>query len=160
MSQLTADLLLLMVTFVWGSTSVIVKDAISMMGPLTFLAVRFSMAGLVMLAWYLTDCAVRRRRTGDGKTVVDEKTARRAEMISEGNAIDEGNSSGAIMSGSAGAAHATAALPKPKPSQTARGLGNRHWRSYSASAPMGRKPRHLGGGKIGMSICSRFIIDR
>jgi hypothetical protein len=25
---------------------------------------------------------------------------------------------------------------------------------------MGRKPRHLGGGKIGMSICSRFIIDR
>ncbi len=51
MSQLTADLLLLLVTLVWGTTFVVVKDAISEMGPLTFIAVRFLIAGSVLLLW-------------------------------------------------------------------------------------------------------------
>lgn len=60
MSQLTADLLLLLVTLAWGTTFVIVKDAISEMGPLTFLAVRFFIAGLVLLLWHVW----RERRLG------------------------------------------------------------------------------------------------
>lgn len=62
MSQLTADLLLLLVTLAWGSTFVIVKDAISQMGPLTFLAVRFFIAGMVLLIWHLVQGMVVRRR--------------------------------------------------------------------------------------------------
>lgn len=53
MSQITADLLLLLVTLVWGTSFVIVKNAISTMGPLTFIAVRFFVAGLVLLAWHV-----------------------------------------------------------------------------------------------------------
>jgi len=51
MSQLTADLSLLLVTLVWGSTFVVVKDAISTMGPLTFVAVRFLVAGATLMLW-------------------------------------------------------------------------------------------------------------
>ncbi|MEX0975319.1 MAG: DMT family transporter [Bacillota bacterium] len=54
MSQLTADLLLLLVTLAWGTTFVIVKETIAEMGPLTFIAVRFLIAGLVLLLWYVT----------------------------------------------------------------------------------------------------------
>ncbi|HHW26768.1 MAG TPA: DMT family transporter [Firmicutes bacterium] len=57
MSQVTADILLLLVTLVWGSTFVLVKNAIETMGPLTFLAVRFFIAGTVLLVWH----AVRNR---------------------------------------------------------------------------------------------------
>lgn len=53
MSQLTADLLLLLVTLVWGTTFVIVKQAISAMGPLTFVAVRFFIAGAILIAWHV-----------------------------------------------------------------------------------------------------------
>ncbi|KAF0995534.1 DMT family transporter [Geobacillus sp. TFV-3] len=49
--QTIADLSLLMVTFVWGATFVVVQNAISFLEPLSFNAVRFSLAGLLLLAW-------------------------------------------------------------------------------------------------------------
>lgn len=65
MRQFAADLLLLAITLVWGSTFVIVKDAISLMGTFTFLAVRFAIAGVVLGA----GCAVRSRFfSGSGET--------------------------------------------------------------------------------------------
>ncbi len=53
MSQLVADLLLLFVTLAWGTTFVVVKNTIETMGPLTYLAVRFLIGGLVLLLWHL-----------------------------------------------------------------------------------------------------------
>lgn len=51
-----ADLVLLGVTFTWGATFVLVKEAIDTMPPFTFLGVRFLIAGLLlylfMLAFY------------------------------------------------------------------------------------------------------------
>ncbi|HHW17890.1 MAG TPA: DMT family transporter [Firmicutes bacterium] len=52
MSQLFADFLLLLVTIVWGSTFVLVKNTVSSMGPLTFIAVRFFIGGMALLVWY------------------------------------------------------------------------------------------------------------
>jgi len=52
MSQIVADLLLLMVTLVWGSTFVVVKNAISSIDPMTFIAVRFFIGGSTLLFWY------------------------------------------------------------------------------------------------------------
>ncbi|MGE5579111.1 MAG: DMT family transporter [Bacillota bacterium] len=52
MSQLTADLLLILVTVVWGTSFVMVKETISLMGPLTYIAVRFLVAALVLAGWY------------------------------------------------------------------------------------------------------------
>ena len=52
MSQLFADILLLLVALVWGSTFVIVKTAISETGPFSFIAVRFLIAGSLLLIWY------------------------------------------------------------------------------------------------------------
>ena len=48
-SRLWADLSLLVVTAVWGATFVMVKEALSAAGPLTFLTLRFSLAALVLL---------------------------------------------------------------------------------------------------------------
>jgi drug/metabolite transporter (DMT)-like permease len=45
-----AEALLVVVTFIWGSTFVIVKSALSDVSPLPFLAVRFTAAGLLLLA--------------------------------------------------------------------------------------------------------------
>lgn len=53
MSQIVADLLLLSVTLAWGTTFVIVKNTIEAMGPLTYLAIRFLIAGLMLAAWYV-----------------------------------------------------------------------------------------------------------
>jgi drug/metabolite transporter (DMT)-like permease len=53
-SQLRADLALLGVAAVWGATFVMVKDALAFAGPFAFLAVRFSLATLLLaplLAW-------------------------------------------------------------------------------------------------------------
>ena len=46
--QLQADLALLMVALIWGSTFVMVKDAVAFVGPFTFIAMRFSMTALAM----------------------------------------------------------------------------------------------------------------
>ena len=43
-----AELLLLVTTFVWGSTFVIVKGALADASPFPFLAFRFTLAGLLM----------------------------------------------------------------------------------------------------------------
>jgi len=50
---ITADLLLLAVALIWGSTFVIVKEAISLLPPFTFLAWRFTLAFFTLLpfAW-------------------------------------------------------------------------------------------------------------
>jgi drug/metabolite transporter (DMT)-like permease len=45
-----AEALLVVITFIWGSTFVIVKGALSDSSPLPFLAVRFTVAGLLLLA--------------------------------------------------------------------------------------------------------------
>jgi drug/metabolite transporter (DMT)-like permease len=50
---LIADLSLLFVAFIWGSTFVIVQNAISFLEPLTFNAVRFFLAGVFLLGWLL-----------------------------------------------------------------------------------------------------------
>ncbi len=47
--QLQADLALLLVALIWGSTFVMVKDAVTFVGPFTFIAVRFSMTALAMV---------------------------------------------------------------------------------------------------------------
>ncbi len=51
MPQMVADLLLLLVTVIWGTTFVLVKGAISSVKPFTFLAVRFFIGGLFLLLW-------------------------------------------------------------------------------------------------------------
>lgn len=47
-SPLTADLLLLLVTALWGSTFVIVKDALGVLPPNEFIALRFGVAALCL----------------------------------------------------------------------------------------------------------------
>jgi len=49
--QTVADLSLLAVAFVWGATFVVVQNAISFLEPLSFNAVRFSLAGLFLFGW-------------------------------------------------------------------------------------------------------------
>ncbi len=51
MSQLAANLLLLLVTVIWGTTFILVKTAIQMIKPFTFLAARFFIGSLFILLW-------------------------------------------------------------------------------------------------------------
>ncbi|MFQ5855329.1 MAG: DMT family transporter [Anaerolineae bacterium] len=44
-----ADSALLMVSLIWGATFVMVKQAVTHVGPLTFIALRFTLAGLAMI---------------------------------------------------------------------------------------------------------------
>ncbi|MGQ9496826.1 MAG: DMT family transporter [Desulfotomaculales bacterium] len=48
--QLLADFALILVTFVWGVTFVIVKDALGAIGPFYFLTIRFFLAALFLVA--------------------------------------------------------------------------------------------------------------
>lgn len=50
--QVTADLALLGVSFIWGATFVVVKNALSSIGPFYFLAIRFMLAFLFLLPIY------------------------------------------------------------------------------------------------------------
>ncbi len=50
MKRYIADALLLAVTFVWGATFILVQDAVSVIPVFPFLAIRFGLAGLLMLA--------------------------------------------------------------------------------------------------------------
>jgi drug/metabolite transporter (DMT)-like permease len=52
--QITSDISLLLVTVIWGSSFFISKGALYKSGPITFLAVRFSIALLVMLPFFIT----------------------------------------------------------------------------------------------------------
>ncbi|MBM7865821.1 EamA family transporter [Heliobacterium gestii] len=63
-SPLTADLILLSVAAIWGGTFVAVKNAIAIMPPYTFLAIRFLIAGL-----FLAVVAGRRWRSLTGATI-------------------------------------------------------------------------------------------
>ena len=47
-----AQLLLVVITFIWGSTFVIVKGALEDASPLPFMSLRFTLAGLLLL-WVL-----------------------------------------------------------------------------------------------------------
>ena len=49
--QWIADICLLLVSFVWGATFVLVQNAISFLEPLSFNGVRFLIAGLFLLTW-------------------------------------------------------------------------------------------------------------
>lgn len=51
--QWIADFCLLLVSFVWGATFVLVQNAISFLEPLSFNGVRFLLAGLFLLIWLL-----------------------------------------------------------------------------------------------------------
>ncbi len=50
-SPFAADLALLLVTAIWGSTFVIVKDALDFLPPNLFNALRFAVAAAIILAW-------------------------------------------------------------------------------------------------------------
>lgn len=72
MSQIAADLLLLLVTVAWGTTFVVVKNTIETMGPFTYLAVRFLIAGAILLVWHLARAGrpkARTQRRDGGSTV-------------------------------------------------------------------------------------------
>lgn len=58
---LVADLLLLTVTLIWGTTFVIVKSALALSGPHYFLAIRFGLAALALLPLILRGRPGRRR---------------------------------------------------------------------------------------------------
>lgn len=62
MTQITADILLVLVTLIWGTTFVVVKNAIETMGPFTYIAVRFFLAAMVLLVWYVVRYGLRPRR--------------------------------------------------------------------------------------------------
>lgn len=50
---LIADISLLLVALVWGTTFVIVQNALSFLGPFSFNGIRFTLAGLMLAAWLL-----------------------------------------------------------------------------------------------------------
>lgn len=52
--QLLADVSLLFVAFIWGATFVLVQNAVALLEPFTFNAVRFGLAGLFLIAWLFT----------------------------------------------------------------------------------------------------------
>lgn len=69
MSQVVADLLLLLITIIWGTTFVIVKEATVSIKPFTFLAVRFFVAALLCCSGWLSGaCGV---LTGHGAKQMD-----------------------------------------------------------------------------------------
>ena len=51
--KFTAEILLLFVAFIWGATFVIVQNAIDILPPLLFNAIRFMIAGIIILIIYL-----------------------------------------------------------------------------------------------------------
>ena len=52
--RLRADAALLGITIIWGTTFVIIKDALESVGPLTFLALRFGLAALALCVLFLS----------------------------------------------------------------------------------------------------------
>lgn len=61
--QLAADGALLFVTAVWGATFVMVQDAVTGFPVFAFLALRFSMAALLLLPWFLRSSPPARSRS-------------------------------------------------------------------------------------------------
>ncbi|WP_428908869.1 DMT family transporter [Niallia sp. Krafla_26] len=52
-TSLLADITLLFVALIWGTTFVVVQNAIAFLEPITFNAVRFSIATILLLSWLL-----------------------------------------------------------------------------------------------------------
>jgi len=50
--QLQADAALLMVSLIWGATFVMVKQAVTLVGPLTFIGLRFTLAAIAMVVLF------------------------------------------------------------------------------------------------------------
>ncbi len=67
--QLTADAALLLVTLIWGSTFVMVKDAVANFPVFSFLALRFAFAALVLLPF-----VVLRQRSARANVLESEVT--------------------------------------------------------------------------------------
>jgi drug/metabolite transporter (DMT)-like permease len=68
--QLQADLALLAVTVIWGSTFVITKNALAQVAPFTFLAVRFGLATLIVGAIFAPRLVAAPRRELAAGTLV------------------------------------------------------------------------------------------
>ena len=68
--QLTADAALLLVTLIWGSTFVMVKDAVANFPVFSFLALRFAFAALVLLPF-----VVLRQRSARANVLESEATS-------------------------------------------------------------------------------------
>lgn len=76
--QLQADLLLLTITLIWGSTFVIVKGAIAETRPFTFLFVRFSIASAFLFAWLVVSRRLQLRQVVRSSLIQDEEAIRQA----------------------------------------------------------------------------------
>ncbi len=76
--QLQADLLLLTITLIWGSTFVMVKGAIAKTPPFTFLFVRFSIASAFLFAWLVVSRRSRVRQVFRSSLIHDEEAIRQA----------------------------------------------------------------------------------
>ncbi len=73
--QLTADASLLFVTAVWGATFVMVQDAVTGFPVFAFLALRFALAALVLLPFFLRSWSPQRsRERGAGNGAVNERS--------------------------------------------------------------------------------------
>lgn len=80
--QIVAELLLVGVTAVWGWTFVMVKDAVSLLPPLPFLAIRFGAAATVMAVVLLVlRAGARRRGKGRAGGVADLRGSLRAGAV-------------------------------------------------------------------------------
>jgi len=63
-SDLRADLALVGITFIWGSTFVVVKQALDDISPILFLSLRFLVATIVLSAVFLASRQMREARGG------------------------------------------------------------------------------------------------
>lgn len=82
--QFQADLLLLTVTLIWGSTFVIVKGAIAETPPFTFLFVRFSIASGFLFAWLVVSRRSRLRQLLRSSLIRHEEAIRQARTTARG----------------------------------------------------------------------------
>ena len=52
MKKNNAEFILILVTLIWGATFVIIKEALNDISPMTFVAIRFSIATIILLPFY------------------------------------------------------------------------------------------------------------
>ncbi|MFQ5593863.1 MAG: DMT family transporter [Anaerolineae bacterium] len=68
--QLQADAALLLVSLIWGATFVMVKQAVTLVGPLTFIGLRFTLAAMAMVVLFHRRLqAIRRRELTAGALI-------------------------------------------------------------------------------------------
>ncbi len=71
-----ADLALLAVSLVWGATFVMVRDAVALVPPLTFLALRFALATLVLVPYVLWTRRARSEPPGESRAAHSRASGR------------------------------------------------------------------------------------